>query len=327
MKCPDCQGQNPETSKFCHHCGARLILICPECNAGNPPDSRYCDQCGCNLATTSVSLPPAWYSASPGRQNHILDRSSPYKIRYFRLSRAKFYILFITFYLMLSSFLFLEIYFSESRVSKLASISKTPFVDSLILGIFLISLSLFSFWLADFSFRKALSFRWFKPRLGNILVYEGYITRTQLKDVLLEQNLRMGEILVAEGHLNEEQLERALSEQRNKLGEILIGSGRITIKKLNQALDSQREVYKKLGEILIELGHSTDQDIDWALGRKERRLGKILHELGYTTEEQISRVLNFMKRKLGEILQQNGFITNYELHTAMLLQQRGQRAR
>jgi class 3 adenylate cyclase/tetratricopeptide (TPR) repeat protein len=50
MQCPRCREQNPEQSKFCRGCGARLESVCARCQHRNLLDSRFCNQCGAPLA-------------------------------------------------------------------------------------------------------------------------------------------------------------------------------------------------------------------------------------------------------------------------------------
>jgi len=50
MKCPFCQIENPEGTKFCGECGSRLALICPKCGKVNPPTNNFCGGCGSPLA-------------------------------------------------------------------------------------------------------------------------------------------------------------------------------------------------------------------------------------------------------------------------------------
>lgn len=107
---------------------------------------------------------------------------------------------------------------------------------------------------------------------------------------------KLGKILVSEGYIEQGQLEAALSEQMLTLGQVLVQAGRITVQELQEALDYQDKVSKQLGEILNELGHSTPEDIDWALNR--------------------------IKRKLGEILKENQILSDHELHRAMAVQRR-----
>lgn len=51
MKCPDCQNELPEGSKFCKECGRRVELVCLECGKEIPSDSKYCLECGHDLRT------------------------------------------------------------------------------------------------------------------------------------------------------------------------------------------------------------------------------------------------------------------------------------
>jgi hypothetical protein len=41
MKCPKCQSENPEGTKFYNECGSKLELACPECGKMNPPGSKF----------------------------------------------------------------------------------------------------------------------------------------------------------------------------------------------------------------------------------------------------------------------------------------------
>ena len=57
MRCPKCQFENPEDSKFCFECGHKLELACPQCGKVNQPGSKFCNECGHNLALSSESSP------------------------------------------------------------------------------------------------------------------------------------------------------------------------------------------------------------------------------------------------------------------------------
>jgi len=46
MKCPKCQFENEEGSKFCLECGKRLELECPQCGKTLPLLAKFCNQCG-----------------------------------------------------------------------------------------------------------------------------------------------------------------------------------------------------------------------------------------------------------------------------------------
>ena len=107
--------------------------------------------------------------------------------------------------------------------------------------------------------------RWFRPKLGEILVSEGYLTEKEVKEALSEQSLRIGEVLVQ--------------------------GGRITTEQLNLALACQSKDSRNLGEILKVLGLATEKDINWALNRMERKLGRILREKSYITDHEVRRIL------------------------------------
>ena len=49
MKCPKCQYEIPEGSRFCNECGSQLEITCPKCGKANPPGSKFCNGCGQKL--------------------------------------------------------------------------------------------------------------------------------------------------------------------------------------------------------------------------------------------------------------------------------------
>ncbi|MFC1896673.1 zinc-ribbon domain-containing protein, partial [Thermodesulfobacteriota bacterium] len=59
MKCPKCEFDNPEDSKFCRNCGSSLELdeTCPNCGSSHPPGSNFCNKCGHDL-TSPEKTPP-----------------------------------------------------------------------------------------------------------------------------------------------------------------------------------------------------------------------------------------------------------------------------
>lgn len=102
---------------------------------------------------------------------------------------------------------------------------------------------------------------------------------------------KLGKVLVSEGYVKEKELEKALSEQRDRLGEVLVKSDRITAEQLHNALDFQKTESKKIGEVLKEMGYITPQDLDWALNRMKRRLGTILIGMGLLNDSELQRAL------------------------------------
>ncbi|MEA3361082.1 MAG: adenylate/guanylate cyclase domain-containing protein [Thermodesulfobacteriota bacterium] len=57
MKCPKCKTENSDERKFCHECGAKLLLVCPRCGSENLPSDKFCGECGYNLTLPSEPTP------------------------------------------------------------------------------------------------------------------------------------------------------------------------------------------------------------------------------------------------------------------------------
>ena len=129
--------------------------------------------------------------------------------------------------------------------------------------------------LADISYKAAT--RW-KPKIGQAMIAEGFITPADLKAALLEQSRRIGEILVE--------------------------AGRITPDQRNQALKQQKGTNKPIGEVLIQLGFAAQEDIDWALRQMKRKLGEILKDKKAISDYDLTCILSLRKFRLdsnGEI--------------------------
>jgi len=94
-------------------------------------------------------------------------------------------------------------------------------------------------------------------------------------------------------------------------------------------------IHKKLGELLVEAGVATQQDIDALLKAQadtpnQRRLGEYLTELGLINDEDLHTALEIQKNqpdrgKLGDILVQIGAIDGSSLHDALQAQKSGAR--
>jgi hypothetical protein len=50
MRCPSCNSDNPENTKFCGSCGRPRTKRCDKCGAENPPQFKFCGECGAALA-------------------------------------------------------------------------------------------------------------------------------------------------------------------------------------------------------------------------------------------------------------------------------------
>ncbi len=62
MACSSCGTENPETSKFCRECGARLVMACASCGTSVAPGTKFCPECGAAQPVTaepSVATPSA----------------------------------------------------------------------------------------------------------------------------------------------------------------------------------------------------------------------------------------------------------------------------
>jgi class 3 adenylate cyclase/tetratricopeptide (TPR) repeat protein len=58
MKCPKCQAENPEDSKFCIQCAAPMEYRCPNCGATTPATGKFCKECGHELSVASPTPAP-----------------------------------------------------------------------------------------------------------------------------------------------------------------------------------------------------------------------------------------------------------------------------
>jgi hypothetical protein len=59
MRCPCCDSDNLDGSKFCIVCGDSLRPRCPRCGADNLPRAKFCRECGTSLTGRSPALYPS----------------------------------------------------------------------------------------------------------------------------------------------------------------------------------------------------------------------------------------------------------------------------
>ncbi len=123
--------------------------------------------------------------------------------------------------------------------------------------------------------------------LGQILMDKGFVAQWQLDQALKAQQanageyMPLGDILIANGHLSEEQLQRALADQKPfkqvPVGQILVSEGVVEEWQLAQALSQQlaeaQSPRQPLGQVLVNLGFTTQDTIEQAVIRyyKQRR--------------------------------------------------------
>jgi len=115
-----------------------------------------------------------------------------------------------------------------------------------------------------------------------------------------QSKVKVGELLLRQGIIDEDQLGHALAEHKRTgilLGKILIRLGIVSEETLTAVLGQQMQFKerKRLGEILLERGFITQEQLDKALevGRqKGERLGKVLVNLGYMSEDRLIEILS-----------------------------------
>ena len=87
MKCPKCQFENPEGSKFCGGCGQNFDLTCPECGANNPAENKFCNECGSDLKPVkevsdqiieTISVPVSLSKETIGPDTSVLRHEFPF---------------------------------------------------------------------------------------------------------------------------------------------------------------------------------------------------------------------------------------------------------
>lgn len=107
-----------------------------------------------------------------------------------------------------------------------------------------------------------------KPRLGELLVREGYLTDTQIEQVLKMQKTRhpappFGELCTELGLVSPAILGKILSKHHVRIpfGEMLVHLGLITPEQIQTALTVQKKAKKRLGAILVERGQLTTETL------------------------------------------------------------------
>ena len=102
-------------------------------------------------------------------------------------------------------------------------------------------------------------------------------------------------------------------EGENPIGEILLDDGVITQEQLDNAL---RNKNRKIGEILVDKGITTPDKIEEAV-REQKPLGEMLIKKGEITESQLEKALKEQDRKTGEVLVQDGATSPDKIDSAL----------
>jgi hypothetical protein len=118
-----------------------------------------------------------------------------------------------------------------------------------------------------------------KSYLGEILIEKGLIEGAELARALDEQQQRrsckIGEIIAEKAnipqHVVEEEIRQAYQENKpGRVGEILVAGGLVDEKLVQAALLAQKQLKKKIGELLMEKGRLSDEQVFGALAEKFR---------------------------------------------------------
>lgn len=114
-----------------------------------------------------------------------------------------------------------------------------------------------------------------------------------------ELDTPLGDLLVQSGKVAPQELELGLETQKTQtrvpIGQILLDAKKLDPKTLEHATELQKRKGTRLGEILIEAGLATAQDIELALSEQRKRggkrIGQILVEMSLVSEIDLSMTL------------------------------------
>lgn len=74
MRCPSCDAENPDATKFCGNCGEPLRNRCVKCGTENPLQFKFCGECGATLQASAASSQQAVAAKMSSRS--LAERSS-----------------------------------------------------------------------------------------------------------------------------------------------------------------------------------------------------------------------------------------------------------
>lgn len=255
MKCPECRFENKPDAERCTHCGVRLGPL------PNTPTTVNRFEQGNDQGRGET--PASKREASEGSDAGVSYR--PLRIETDISPRTRIFLFSAVFYALLLAYVAAALISPSNPYAQLATVFQGFWANFLLLVLFLVAASVCLYAAACYCCKRVLATPWGKPKMGKLLLKEGYVSKDELEEALEEQKLRIGEVLVLSGRLSEKQL--------------------------HESLERQKHMSRKLGEVLLELGFSTQKDIDWALHIMERRLGEILRERGLLREEDVEWLL------------------------------------
>jgi hypothetical protein len=264
MECPKCRHENREDAQFCLQCGEKLALRCFECGKILPLSAKFCDRCGHGSLLDPQKR--ALSSGSGEGVGTVEGDSLPATRPEAEISqKTKIFLYVAILYAVLLIFLVVSLVSPAGSLGSGSNVFQSFWANFIFLGLCFLLASFLMYGAVYFGIKGLLMTKWGRPKLGKLLVSDGYITREQLKE--------------------------ALAEQEQRIGQVLVQAGRVSTQQLDEALRRQKTMSARLGELLIELGYATEEDIHWALGKLDRRLGEILRDKGLLTEQDVDWVL------------------------------------
>jgi type IV pilus assembly protein PilB len=167
-------------------------------------------------------------------------------------------------------------------------------------------------------------------RTGELLVKEGFIEMTHLKQALESQKrggkeaqLPLGTLMVKKKLISEDDLERLLNhpDLRKNLGTLLLEKNIVTRENLETCL-RLKQTNEHLGQVLIRKGFLTQKQLETALEQQAGsiKIGELAYNLDMISETELDRVVRIKSghRTIGEILCDLKMVTiedlNYILH-------------
>lgn len=110
--------------------------------------------------------------------------------------------------------------------------------------------------------------------------------------------------------------------QAGFFGDYLVAQRMITPEHLKDALSKQRETKRRVGEILVELGHLGPETLVQALAdfNVQIRLGELLISAGHLKYMQLLDALEEQRQSgdpLGQVLVRLGFCQGYQVEEAL----------
>ncbi|MCD4677730.1 MAG: Flp pilus assembly complex ATPase component TadA, partial [Desulfobacula sp.] len=168
-----------------------------------------------------------------------------------------------------------------------------------------------------------------EPKIGELLVREGFITQDDLDKALLIQkkeakdaDLSFDDLLLKKGFLNASQLEilKGHPDLRKKIGQIVVEHEIIEADQVEKVIIDKKE-HRTLGQSLIEKGLITRDVLDEMLEKQKDALniGELAVKLHMLREIDLVRALSYKhtQRTIGEILCDQGVIRPEDLSSAL----------